>query len=396
VSARTLSSLLWTLLVLVPPVRGFVQRVSAALWPEGGVFRWLSLPSPRWIPFLAFVVIGYVVVWALIRFLLIPYVREVDRNPAVRKPNLADDFYVPTGRLDGASALALFATAAWVTVALGLGALSIPWLAAAGLIALGVIRQGHLPRGRDLLPEPVPVPPAPLPPPPRPPTTPEEEDGGAYYRTYRWWYDKTPYRRSSTPSRLEMSLVLPKSDYEEFRGRSHTVGEPGAMVGFANGDLDGRWVLETAAKLREITTTRHLDDLAEIHLAMAFTLSILYADDAEEYGGEYPKFPLETLVDKRGDCEDHAILCGVILHALGHRTALVLMGVDPGIGHAALAVEARVPGGGTFFEFEGQEFYYCEVTPTGESTTETTPSVQWWLGMEPPPGAHGFTLYSIG
>ncbi len=392
-NARTLSSLLWMVLVLVPPLRAGVERVAQALWPDGGIFARLASGSPRWVPFLALVAMGYAAVWALLKFVVLPYIQEVDRDPAA-PPGPGQGFFIPTGRPDGASVLALLVTAMWLVFLAALTVVTLPWVVGAVLIVVGVVRQGYLPRPRPE-PSPVPVPPSPLPAPPSPPRSTEEEDAVNYYRTYQWWFDETPYLRSSNPTKQEMRLAIPKAKYQEFKARSHAVSAPGDIVAFANADLDGDWVRETAAKLRSITGASELDELGEIHLAMAFTLSMAYADDTVEHGGEYPKFPIESLVDKRGDCEDHAILCGAVLHVLGHRTSLVLMEVDTGGGHAALAVKADVPIGGKFFDAAGERLYYCEVTPASV-TTETSPSVQWWLGMEPPAGARGFRLFPIG
>lgn len=39
--------------------------------------------------------------------------------------------------------------------------------------------------------------------------------------------------------------------------------------------------------------------------------------------GEYPRFPIETIVDNCGDCEDKAILCASLLTIAGYETVLV-------------------------------------------------------------------------
>lgn len=52
--------------------------------------------------------------------------------------------------------------------------------------------------------------------------------------------------------------------------------------------------------------------------------------------GEYPKYPVETLVEG-GDCEDKSILLAAILRAMGYRTALLVFSGNPG--HIAVGVE---------------------------------------------------------
>ncbi|WP_207231375.1 hypothetical protein [Methanofollis fontis] len=80
-------------------------------------------------------------------------------------------------------------------------------------------------------------------------------------------------------------------------------------------------------------------------------------------GIEYPKHPLETLVDGRGDCEDTAILAASILDMMGYD--VVLLGYSD---HMALGIEmsdfkpfysAYPP---KYFDYEGKRYYYVETT----------------------------------
>jgi len=43
----------------------------------------------------------------------------------------------------------------------------------------------------------------------------------------------------------------------------------------------------------------------------------------ESESGEYPKYPIETLVENCGDCEDKSILCASLLDLLGYNTSLL-------------------------------------------------------------------------
>jgi hypothetical protein len=78
---------------------------------------------------------------------------------------------------------------------------------------------------------------------------------------------------------------------------------------------------------------------------------------------EYPKYPVETLVDGRGDCEDAAILMAGLLDALGYDTVLLRYS-----DHMALGIRmgefnpyyARYTP--KYFEHEGKHYYYIEGT----------------------------------
>jgi hypothetical protein len=80
-------------------------------------------------------------------------------------------------------------------------------------------------------------------------------------------------------------------------------------------------------------------------------------------GVEYPKYPVEMLVDGRGDCEDAAILMAGLLDALGYDTVLLSYS-----DHMALGIRmnefnpcyARYTP--RYFEHEGKHYYFIEGT----------------------------------
>ena len=43
----------------------------------------------------------------------------------------------------------------------------------------------------------------------------------------------------------------------------------------------------------------------------------------EEIDCEYPQYPIETLVNDKGDCEDKSILCASFLDLLGYNVSLL-------------------------------------------------------------------------
>lgn len=105
---------------------------------------------------------------------------------------------------------------------------------------------------------------------------------------------------------------------------------------------------------------------ARIELAAAFVQgAIPYVEEP----GEYPKYPVETLVEG-GDCEDKAILLAAILKALGYRTALLVFPGNPG--HMALGVECP-EGRGSYYLKDGVKYYYLETTSPGWRLGEVLP-----------------------
>ncbi len=107
--------------------------------------------------------------------------------------------------------------------------------------------------------------------------------------------------------------------------------------------------------------TAHRENLSEwdaINLAVSFVQSLKYVPDDIGTGyDEYPKFPLETLYDEGGDCEDLCILLASILRELGYGTTLVIVDDHMGVG-----IKTSDPGN---FTYMGMEFYYIETTGLG-------------------------------
>jgi len=79
--------------------------------------------------------------------------------------------------------------------------------------------------------------------------------------------------------------------------------------------------------------------------------------------GEYPKYPVETLVDGKGDCEDTSILAAAMLDQMGYDVVLLRFS-----DHMALGVEmtkftpfyADYPP--KYYQYEGKRYYYVETT----------------------------------
>ena len=89
----------------------------------------------------------------------------------------------------------------------------------------------------------------------------------------------------------------------------------------------------------------------------------------ERYNGktEYWKYPVETLFDRRGDCEDTSVLYCAIMKAMGYDVALLIFDGEEytGKGHAAAGIVLDNVPGGTYYEKNGKHYYYCETTAEG-------------------------------
>jgi len=120
-------------------------------------------------------------------------------------------------------------------------------------------------------------------------------------------------------------------------------------------------VTRAAAEIRSLSNRLGLSRFEETAAVLGFAQSVDYSFDVDSTGeDEYWRYPIETMYEQTGDCEDSSILAASVLVELGHQV-LPLVTKD----HAAIAVAAPIGLPGTYLEHEGQRYYYCETTAKG-------------------------------
>lgn len=98
---------------------------------------------------------------------------------------------------------------------------------------------------------------------------------------------------------------------------------------------------------------------AGIDTTISFIQSLNYVLDSNTGYDEYPKYPIETIVDQTGDCEDTSYLAAAILEASGYDTILLLLP-----GHMAVGVNINEEIEKPAYNLNGKKYYYLETTAT--------------------------------
>lgn len=110
----------------------------------------------------------------------------------------------------------------------------------------------------------------------------------------------------------------------------------------------------------------------KVNFVIAFVQSLPYTvDNVTTPYNEYPRYPLETLFDRGGDCEDTSILVAALLDRMGYDVALLAL---PEGKHMAVGV--NIPGAyGSYYAYRdsGKKYFYLETTGDG-----------WKIGEMPP------------
>jgi hypothetical protein len=189
---------------------------------------------------------------------------------------------------------------------------------------------------------------------------PTASSGDTLSRSYQWSYDGHPWNLTM-PIPEYLYIYYSKMDRAPVEDYSIYVTHP----------LDDNFTASIATELKKQASGRYYDDEETVNFAASFVQNLKYETEA----GEYPKYPVETLFDKGGDCEDTAILTAALLQSMGYDAVLLRFSpVEEGdAGHMAVGVAVTGVSGGRSYSYDGQTYYYLETTspwPVGEVPPE--------------------------
>lgn len=179
------------------------------------------------------------------------------------------------------------------------------------------------------------------------------------YRGSRWQYD----------------TQIPRSTYEYFADKKRTA----SYAEYVLNPLDDEWMGHVADLFTGWSAEKGWGDWDAVSFVLSFVHSMPYTSDKVSTGyDEYPRYPVETIVDGGGDCEDTAILFASIIREMDYGVVLLKLEEDA---HMAVGVlvsqdvvdnwRGRYPL--TYYTTdEGEIYAYCETTGDG-----------WELGHKP-------------
>lgn len=215
-----------------------------------------------------------------------------------------------------------------------------------------------------------------------PTTIPEEnttisENGDYLFVHHEWDY---------SGSRWTYDSQIPKTTYEYFSTQSRaTPSEFSELYTFAHyteyvdNPTDDEWMENLADKFVDDAEEGGWDEFKTINFVLAFVQSWpSISDNVTTEHDEYPRYPIETIVDEGGDCEDTSILFASLMRGMGYGTVLIYL---PGDAHMAVGVQVSqdfvdnwsqnlVSNWGQYYPFisyasNGNKYAYCETTAEG-------------------------------
>ena len=177
----------------------------------------------------------------------------------------------------------------------------------------------------------------------------------SYEKSYAWDY---------AGQHWTWNLSIPKALYNAYQDVSvqRRTHDGPAGYGFLTTTED-YYVKVLAQRLDKITNEQGYGAYDKVSFVLAFVQSLPYTSDSVTTGrDEYPRFPIETLVDDGGDCEDTSVLFATLTLIMGYATVYI----NPPDHYAVGVLGQNLHG--TYWTYPADSndtYYYCETTGDG-------------------------------
>lgn len=175
----------------------------------------------------------------------------------------------------------------------------------------------------------------------------EPNDDGYYEISHSWTYKGTEWK---------WSFSADKRLYDYYRYERIHVSDDYNRYVFS--DYDRKCIENIVAAFRDAGQTAGYSDSDNVYNAVCFVQSLNYVSDKKSRGEEdYVRYPVETLIDKEGDCEDMVVLLAAILDEMGY--GIVFLQFPE---HMALGIYCNDDFEGVYYPYGGRRYYYLETT----------------------------------
>ena len=162
-------------------------------------------------------------------------------------------------------------------------------------------------------------------------------------RTYTWDFKNVEWR---------LNANISETIYEFYRSKAR--GASQNYADFALSPEDRPFLDEITGQIKTNGHANGYTGLDDVMNVLTFVQSLKYEEDT---GSDYTRYPLETLVDEKGDCKDKSILAAAMLHEMGYDVVLLKF-----TNHMALGIKGGGEMEGKCYEYGGSRYYYAETT----------------------------------
>ena len=181
---------------------------------------------------------------------------------------------------------------------------------------------------------------------------------------YEWVYGTLIWSE-----RFQWDLDIPFSIYVEYWERPRPASWKD-WVDMAKDPMDDYYISQMVQKINNVAINEGFTEAEKVNFVIAFVQNLPYTvDEVTTPWNEYPRYPIETLFERGGDCEDTTILTAALLDRMGYDVALLFLSYE---NHVAVGIS--ITGAyGSYYEHNDKKYYYLETT--GED---------WIVGQIPP------------
>ncbi len=133
--------------------------------------------------------------------------------------------------------------------------------------------------------------------------------------------------------------------------------------------VDDSLIISLSEQLSNLAQSHGYNSSETVNFVMSFVQqNVHYWEDSDSKDQkEYWRYPIETLVDEQGDCEDTSVLFAALIENMNNYEAVLLFYIiDDETGHLASGVSG-ITIDGYSVTYEGESYYYCETTSAGFS-----------------------------
>jgi len=153
-------------------------------------------------------------------------------------------------------------------------------------------------------------------------------------------------------------LVIPQALYDYYREMPRPPTTNYSV--YVTHPLDDPYIDHLVEKIQKAAEQKGFNEYETVEFAAAFVQSLPYTvDSVNTPYDEYPRYPIETLIDNGGDCEDTSILLASLIDKMGYGVILIMLP-----NHCAVGVKGGENIYGTYWEYQGAKYYYLETTGT--------------------------------
>jgi len=195
-------------------------------------------------------------------------------------------------------------------------------------------------------------------------------DHGMVTQTFVWEFEN-----SSWVWELDVPIML----------HNYYKSLPRNMVDYStyiSNPFDETYIDGIVTEIERVAKTQDFNKRETVEFAAAFVQSTPYTLDKDTTDfSDYPRYPIETLAEKSGDCEDTAILLVSIMKRMEIETTLIhFVRTAKTAGHYGVGISGLTDVYGKHWSHNGLEYYYMETIEIGSKIGDIPDE---WANIKP-------------